>query len=551
LTNDGTYAYSWDALGRLRTVTRDSDHQLIASYEYDALGRRIEAKVTNDGTVDHTTRFLYNGSADIEDRNATGSVAEQTVWADGLPVSVDNYTSGKDKRLFLYQDALGSTLAVADSTARVVEAYLYNPYGQPTVIDPGPSGAVNFKAGDIVTPGGSGVVGNPWRFTSQRYDQETGLYQNGARYMSPSLDRFISRDPLGPWGDQANTGNSYGYVGDAPTAETDPSGLQDVPSSFTVSGDVGAVTHETQTHSDFQQAVGALNQRNTIAAAGTFPTTSPAASDYPVAAGGTLFGIAEGWNKLAAIMAAPFTGGTSLAASWLWGKVFDQIKSPPFQESRAFGNEVAPFLVPGPGAAEGTAARVGGEAEDLLFLELMDRASSKCPCPRPLNLPVPTINTRFGVSFIHPNEKGLISGFAEIEPLPGFFDVMAHGTREGKFRIYTDAGPMEVTAQEMAAAIKQYTTWNGEQIRLISCWGGRRPLTGGRPLAGLLAKELETQVLAGNHRLKYTDVEGLLVGATKPWEGEPPMTPGFGWWRLFGPTNQEGIGVLPATIFGR
>src|SRR5204862_8342565 len=48
---------------------------------------------------------------------------------------------------------------------------------------------------------------------------------NRARYYAPGLERFISEDPLGFAGGDADL---YGYVGGNPIQRSDPSGLSDV-----------------------------------------------------------------------------------------------------------------------------------------------------------------------------------------------------------------------------------------------------------------------------------------------------------------------------------
>jgi len=47
------------------------------------------------------------------------------------------------------------------------------------------------------------------------------LYYYNARYYSPDLGRFISRDPI----DIADDVNLYAYVGNNPVNFSDPSGL--------------------------------------------------------------------------------------------------------------------------------------------------------------------------------------------------------------------------------------------------------------------------------------------------------------------------------------
>ena len=52
-------------------------------------------------------------------------------------------------------------------------------------------------------------------------DAETGLYYYRARYYDPAIGRFISADPIGFAGGDANL---YRYVGNSPVNWTDPSG---------------------------------------------------------------------------------------------------------------------------------------------------------------------------------------------------------------------------------------------------------------------------------------------------------------------------------------
>jgi RHS repeat-associated protein len=70
-----------------------------------------------------------------------------------------------------------------------------------------------------------GTSPEPMRYTCQRRDAESGFYDLRARYYSPGLGRFISRDPLfGSLGSPLSL-NRYSYVLNNPTNLTDPSGL--------------------------------------------------------------------------------------------------------------------------------------------------------------------------------------------------------------------------------------------------------------------------------------------------------------------------------------
>ncbi len=100
----------------------------------------------------------------------------------------------------LLPDALGSTTALTDSSGTIQTQYTYDPFGNAT-----PSGAANA---------------NSYQFTGRENDG-TGLDYYRARYYSPTLQRFISEDPLGFGGGDPNL---YAYAGNDPIDLTDPSG---------------------------------------------------------------------------------------------------------------------------------------------------------------------------------------------------------------------------------------------------------------------------------------------------------------------------------------
>jgi RHS repeat-associated protein len=209
--NDGTYAYTYDAANRLRTVTLDSSGLLVAVYSYDALGWRIEKVITNSGALNGTTYFALDGDQEIQETYSTGGIQTYVFGANINEPLVMDRPNGQ--RLFYEQNASFSVYALTDSTGAIVEEYQYDAYGRQTVI-----------AGGVVTPGGSSTVGNPFLFTGARLDAETNLYYFRTRYLDPVEGRFISQDTIGIWADAGNHGNGYSYVGNNPSSATDPMG---------------------------------------------------------------------------------------------------------------------------------------------------------------------------------------------------------------------------------------------------------------------------------------------------------------------------------------
>jgi len=93
--------------------------------------------------------------------------------------------------------------------------------------------SVSYAAGDIVAAyeydafgqtlreSGAYAANNPFRFSTKYTDNETGLVYYGHRYYSPSLGRFINRDPIGEQGGI----NLYAFVGNDPINGVDVLGL--------------------------------------------------------------------------------------------------------------------------------------------------------------------------------------------------------------------------------------------------------------------------------------------------------------------------------------
>jgi RHS repeat-associated protein len=227
-TDDGTYRYVYDAMNRLRAVTREADNALIAAYSYDAEGRRIRKVVTNSAGLNGTTDFYLDGQQEIEDRNAADAPAQQYVYGSYIdePLAVDTNLGGSPTRYFYHQNTLYSVFALTNSAGDIKEGYLYDAYGYQTVYTPGPSGVVHFGDGDTITPGGLGMVSNRYLFTGRRLDSETGLYYYRARSYDSVEGRFLQRDPLGL---AAGALNLYAFAGDNPGNVVDPSGLEDDP----------------------------------------------------------------------------------------------------------------------------------------------------------------------------------------------------------------------------------------------------------------------------------------------------------------------------------
>jgi len=199
-TQYGDLDLTYDVYGKMVGAEEPA---MTAVYLYDASNRRVMSQVNG-----YATNFVLEGDRVLQEVDGNSAqFTKEYVWGSAIDELVILQLDGEIYHA--HADALGSTALLTDATGDIVERYDYNPFGACVATD------VN----------GGGLVGNPYRFTGRRLDSETGLFYYRARYYSTEMGRFLSRDPIGPWGDRGNFGNAYAYAGNNPLTYTDPSGL--------------------------------------------------------------------------------------------------------------------------------------------------------------------------------------------------------------------------------------------------------------------------------------------------------------------------------------
>jgi RHS repeat-associated protein len=200
-TYDNNGNLSSDGLGR--SLTWNGQDQLASltvggvttSFLYDPLGRRT--KLTQGVLVKN---YLYDDLdmvADGTNKYLNGASLDE-------PLQLD---TGSNTHSYL-ADHLGSVTRLTNATGAGTGQYVYGPYGSQL-------------------SSSSPLAGNPFTYTARENDA-TGLLYYRARYYDPSLELFISQDPLG---------DAQRYVGGNPLRYSDPLGLEYW--DFNVSGGFG------------------------------------------------------------------------------------------------------------------------------------------------------------------------------------------------------------------------------------------------------------------------------------------------------------------------
>jgi RHS repeat-associated protein len=213
LTSDGTRSFAYDAEDRLATNWVAGAWK--SEFVYDGLGRRRIARdygwQGGQWVKTNETRYLYDRLLVLQERDSNNVV--QVTYTRGLDLSGTlQYAGGIGGLLartdasgsaFYHSDGAGNVTGLIDANENMAARYLYGPFGRVTA-QWGPLAAVNaMQSSSMPKHSQSGIVGYPFRF----YD--------------PTLQRFLSRDPIG----EAGGINLYGFVGNNPLNFVDPYGL--------------------------------------------------------------------------------------------------------------------------------------------------------------------------------------------------------------------------------------------------------------------------------------------------------------------------------------
>jgi RHS repeat-associated protein len=269
---------TFDYRGRITGVSGDGVP--TTTFWYDALGRRIDKESAANGETTRTN-FRNFGSDIVEVRfedgtagghrvvdYVHGALLDEIVRAvevqgpvcactkDYRPVTCNGVLYNNpclaacagcvDGTLldgyWPHADLNGNVIAMLDASGKLIERFTYDDYGQPTVnpaIGPGcPACTKDFKpvtCGGVVYPNAClaacagcshtmDVTRSAFLFQGRLYDPETGLYDFRNRSYDPMSGRFVSRDPLGLWGDPIELGVGDAFVGNDPWNSTDPFG---------------------------------------------------------------------------------------------------------------------------------------------------------------------------------------------------------------------------------------------------------------------------------------------------------------------------------------
>ena len=188
-TGDGWH-YEWNGENRMVLASNDAAR---VGYAYDHRGRMIEKSISTAGAAaDKTITYLWDDYNIIAETVVQGCVTSVTCNVWGLDLSGTMQGAGgiggllavirDGEPFFPCYDANGNITEYLDTNGVIVAHYEYDPFG------------------NIIIESGNFASTFTHRFSTKPWCEVTGLSEYEYRKYSPSLGRWLSRDPIGEEG---------------------------------------------------------------------------------------------------------------------------------------------------------------------------------------------------------------------------------------------------------------------------------------------------------------------------------------------------------------
>jgi RHS repeat-associated protein len=208
---------------RIQTGTDGQPHSELTRYHYDPMSRRVGKQhlrrvsqgegQKSEWHIQSSLWFGWDGDRMVtmqNERQASTTIYEPNSFVPMLRVDKqlqadDRRAKGETRTYHVHCNHLGTPEAlIAQDSLELVWQIELDPWGQ-TQREYNPNNMLQ-----------------PIRMQGQQLDAETGLFYNRYRYYDPAGGRYVTQDPIGLKGGV----NLYGYVGDDPSINFDPMGLE-------------------------------------------------------------------------------------------------------------------------------------------------------------------------------------------------------------------------------------------------------------------------------------------------------------------------------------
>ncbi|NBI30727.1 RHS repeat domain-containing protein [Chengkuizengella marina] len=196
----GPREFTYNALNQLSTFKENDE---VTTYQYYVGGLRA-TKESQDGDF---TRYIYFQGNVIEELDQEGNPTARNIWGNQLLYREDMTSSLGG---YYFYNGHGDVVKViaADGSKDVLKEYDYDIWGN----------VLTETSHETKT------FDNPFQYTGEIYDEESGLIYLRTRYYDSSMGRFITEDTYEGEINNPLSLNLYTYVYNNPLRYTDPSG---------------------------------------------------------------------------------------------------------------------------------------------------------------------------------------------------------------------------------------------------------------------------------------------------------------------------------------
>ncbi len=312
LTYDGNQSYEYDWKNRLTSVF-DSDDNVIVEIAYDALNRRVTKYSPEAG---ETVRYIYHNDQVIEEY-----INDRFDRAYVYGAYIDDVLlmeNAAGNRYFYIKDRQFNIRAISDASGNLVETYDYSAFGLVDIYD-----TQDNKYSQS-------TIGNPYGYTGRRWDSEVALWHFRNRAYSPTLGRFLQRDPAG----FVDGLNLYAYVKNNPLRFLDPMGWK-ARDGFALPNPVEEILNAIQnTYIQSNRSLLALTKTLSDTFNGGFNTFNPLSAEFAV------YELTRGTLKTAGLTAG-------IPTNFLFGDIYDTPQTERSLSGAFTAGETATIYTPG------------------------------------------------------------------------------------------------------------------------------------------------------------------------------------------------------------
>ena len=216
LLSAGSVTYAYDQDGFLTTKTDGSD---VTTYSYSSRGELLSANLPDGRVID----YVHDPQGRRIAKKIDGVIVEKYLWQ-GLTRLLAIY-DGADNLLMRFEYADGR-MPVTVNAEGVTYYLTYDQVGSLRIVADGAGNVVKRidydSFGNIINDTNP-TFEVPFGFAGGLHDRDTGLVRFGQRDYDPDVGRWTAKDPIGFAGGDTDL---YGYVLNNPVNMIDPIGLK-------------------------------------------------------------------------------------------------------------------------------------------------------------------------------------------------------------------------------------------------------------------------------------------------------------------------------------